>query len=192
MLHEDCALLRRPGLREDRHHRGLRDLPRDPARGPELQGPDAGRQLQRRGGPAAPGRGAPGAAPPDGPLQQDHPGQPADRTTTASSTTSTGAARMARTTRWPPPPPPSAHRRAWACRWSAASRWRASGNASATGATAVDGTAVGAIVTGTGVGDKDRDKDRDRGDRERRESGGGSQAAPAAPPSAGADKAPGA
>jgi Rne/Rng family ribonuclease len=43
--------------------------------------------------------------------------------------------------------------------------------------------------------DRDRergDKDRDRGDREGRESGGGSQAAPAAPPGAGVDKAPGA
>ena len=38
--------------------------------------------------------------------------------------------------------------------------------------------------------DRDRDRDRDRGDRERRESGGGSQAAPAAPKGAGADKAP--
>jgi ribonuclease G len=46
---------------------------------------------------------------------------------------------------------------------------------------------------GGGDRDRERDKDRDRGgDKERRESGGGSQAAPAAPPSAGADKAPGA
>jgi len=37
---------------------------------------------------------------------------------------------------------------------------------------------------------RDRDRDRDRGDRERRESGGGSQAAPAKPSGPDADKAP--
>ena len=51
MLHEDCGYCGGAGLREDRHHRGLRDLPRGPPRGAQLQGPDAGGELQRRGGP---------------------------------------------------------------------------------------------------------------------------------------------
>ena len=68
-------LLRGQGLHQERDHRGLRDLPRAPPRGAELQGADAGRQLQPRGGQAPPDRGARRAAPPHGPLQQDHPGE---------------------------------------------------------------------------------------------------------------------
>ena len=89
VLHEDCGYCDGPGLREDGHHRGLRDLPRAAPLGARLQGPDAGRAVPDRGRQPAPGRGARGAAPPDGSLQQVDPGAARSRTTTASSTTST-------------------------------------------------------------------------------------------------------
>ncbi len=77
--HDERAvqLLRRQGARQVEDHRGLRDLPRDPARGAALPGAGAGGELPPRGGPHPPGRGARRAALPDGPLQQDHPGEAA-------------------------------------------------------------------------------------------------------------------
>ena len=192
MLHEDCALLRRPGLREDRHHRGLRDLPRDPPRGRRATrtrrwsincNAEVARLLQ--------GEERAGAAPPDGPLQQVHPGE--GRSTNYHREQYDIYGRSAQG---------EDHKVA-----SSASTLRAPEGVGlpmersepvAGGERERDrGHRGGRNRRGRDRdrdrgGDKDRDRDRDRGDRERRESGGGSQAAPAAPPSAGADKAPGA
>ena len=77
--HRVVQLLRRQGAHPLPRHRGLRDLPGDPARLAELPRARARGELSSRGGPHRPGRRAGRAPLPDGSLQQDHPGEAADR-----------------------------------------------------------------------------------------------------------------